>query len=26
LVYDNDTSKTGDPGALQFVNLLRWPE
>jgi hypothetical protein len=26
LVYDNDTSKTGNPGALQFVTLLRWPE
>ena len=26
LVYDNDTAKTGNPGALQFVTLLRWPE
>jgi hypothetical protein len=26
LVYDNDTSKTGHPGALQFVTLLRGPE
>jgi hypothetical protein len=26
LVYDNDTTKTGNPGALQFVTLLRWPE
>ena len=26
LVYDNDTSKTGKPGALQFVTLLRWPD
>ena len=26
LVYDNDTAKTGNSGALQFVTLLRWPE
>jgi hypothetical protein len=26
LVYDNDTSKTGKPGALQFITVLRWPE
>jgi hypothetical protein len=26
LVYDNDTANTGNPGALQFVTLLRWPE
>jgi hypothetical protein len=26
LVYDNDTEKTGNPGSLQFVTLLRWPE
>ena len=26
LVYDNDTAKTGNPGALQFLTLLRWPE
>jgi hypothetical protein len=26
LVYDNDTAKTGKPGSLQFVTLLRWPE
>src|SRR5215475_657077 len=26
LVYDNDTAKTGKPGALQFITLLRWPE
>jgi hypothetical protein len=26
LVYDNDTAKTGSPGALQFVTLLRWSE
>lgn len=26
LVYDNDTSKTGNPGALQFVTVLRWPD
>ena len=26
LVYDNDTAKTGNPGALQFVTLLRWPD
>lgn len=25
-VYDNDTAKTGDPGWLQFLTLLRWPE
>jgi hypothetical protein len=23
---DNDTAKTGNSGALQFVTLLRWPE
>jgi len=26
LVYDNDTSKTGKPGALQFITVLRWPD
>jgi hypothetical protein len=26
LVYDNDTSKTGNPGALQFITVLRWPD
>jgi hypothetical protein len=26
LVYDNDTAKTGNPGWLQFLTLLRWPE
>lgn len=26
LVYDNDTAKTGIPGLLQFITLLRWPE
>jgi hypothetical protein len=26
LVYDNDTAKTGNPGALQFITVLRWPE
>jgi hypothetical protein len=26
LVYDNDAAKTGKPGLLQFVTLLRWPE
>jgi hypothetical protein len=26
LVYDNDTGKTGNPGALQLLTLLRWPE
>ena len=26
LVYDNDISKTRNPGALQFVTLLRWPD
>jgi hypothetical protein len=26
LVYDNDTEKTGNPGWLQFLTLLRWPE
>jgi hypothetical protein len=26
LVYDNDTKKTGHPGLLQFITLLRWPE
>ncbi len=25
LVYDNDTAKTGIPGLLQFITLLRWP-
>ena len=26
LVYDNDTAKTGEPGLLQFITLLRWPD
>jgi hypothetical protein len=26
LVYDNDSGKTGNPGWLQFLTLLRWPE
>jgi hypothetical protein len=26
LVFDNDTKKTGNPGSLQFLTLLRWPE
>jgi hypothetical protein len=26
LVYDNDTAKTGIPGLLQFITLLRWPD
>ena len=26
LVYDNDTAKTGNPGWLQFLTVLRWPE
>lgn len=26
LVYDNDTGKTGNPGSLQFLTLLRLPE
>ena len=26
LVYDNDTAKTGNPGSLQFLTVLRWPE
>ena len=26
IVYDNDTGKTGNPGSLQFLTLLRWPE
>ena len=26
LVFDNDTEKTGNPGSLQFLTLLRWPE
>jgi hypothetical protein len=26
LVYDNDTEKTGNPGSLQLLTLLRWPE
>jgi hypothetical protein len=25
-VYDNDSGKTGNPGWLQFLTLLRWPE
>jgi len=26
LVYDNDTAKTGIPGMLQLITLVRWPE
>jgi hypothetical protein len=26
LVYDNDTAKTGEPGLLPFITLLRWPD
>ncbi|HEY7319817.1 MAG TPA: hypothetical protein VIE89_19780 [Candidatus Binatia bacterium] len=26
IVYDNDTGKTGNPGLLQFLTVLRWPE